>query len=875
MALWNSTFHLHFLGSSTGADQLSKPNLTDQIISDIDQLSGDTDISDDYDDDCLEDDIYHSFPGPLINDSVCSFVATQKMFVDQHWYHCFTCNLQESHGVCSICAKVCHLGHDLSYAKYSGFFCDCGAGQHGDSVCQAITPRIVLNKDALPDSTMHQGDDIFLQCMNKNELNYYLPWLTDGYQPFISPPTLSKELSYPCNRSSVVTVDDHRSNGVSAVETQASKLVKRRRKESLQCSETRDNKTGVSDTNTDSLPRFPLSHQATSSTSNRSNTLRRTGAVRLRKISSDVHSNTGILKTLQMNQQQTKLSIAQHHRPNQQDMLSTNQYSYNTDNLPCKPSVVVPTSLTMTTTASHQEDYKPESKRIRNIHHFLNLFDKYNCHAATVMPTATKGKRKYSKHATTTTGDDNNDEADLLQANVHRFQYCQLVPNEAKLIEFMRNQIDSDETGSCRSKLMMMLCTSDVVSQAAEILMGFSKPDTKSLLSHLMNCSTVSEIEFTGKSRLDKLNEMLSSERNTTPTIHMCSNITTPVPAMPTKTRSLWRNIFIAGRQIFRSKSPYSTCDINEYLMRYSSTDRLSRTCDEADHGVVTKSIQSSTSTRHTPTSTDHISYSVVSPGRIVVHSLSDNSNSGVSSCFSPSSLSTTPPIDAIVSLPALSMSTASNASRGTSSSSNPVLLIQALASIFASTDSSNTGGGLFLSGGNTSATPDANGTAVSFLPSNAALSLRELFGPRMSNNMSSSTAPVAAKTSSSVTGAAASSGATTCVVRVPCPGQSKCSYFLVVTNTGPKSVVAGSDTGANTTTTSASDTLKGSRSPFGHRGLMTIYCLDKLLIKLADKQDRSLKEIAKLRAITALLQSRHDESIIGSDNETNGKNIK
>ncbi|CAH8826370.1 unnamed protein product [Trichobilharzia szidati] len=130
MTLWNTTSHLHFLDGSTGTDQLSKPNLTDRMISDIDQLSDATDISDDYDDDgCLEDDVYHSFPGPLINDSICSFVATQKMFVDQHWYHCFTCNLQESHGVCSVCAKVCHFGHDLSYAKYSGFFCDFITGQ--------------------------------------------------------------------------------------------------------------------------------------------------------------------------------------------------------------------------------------------------------------------------------------------------------------------------------------------------------------------------------------------------------------------------------------------------------------------------------------------------------------------------------------------------------------------------------------------------------------------------------------------------------------------------------------------------------------------------------------------------------------------------
>ncbi len=34
-------------------------------------------------------------------------------------------------GVCTICAKVCHKDHDVSYAKYGSFFCDCGAMEEG------------------------------------------------------------------------------------------------------------------------------------------------------------------------------------------------------------------------------------------------------------------------------------------------------------------------------------------------------------------------------------------------------------------------------------------------------------------------------------------------------------------------------------------------------------------------------------------------------------------------------------------------------------------------------------------------------------------------------------------------------------------------
>ncbi|KAH3792740.1 hypothetical protein DPMN_146239 [Dreissena polymorpha] len=34
-------------------------------------------------------------------------------------------------GVCTVCAKVCHKDHDLTYAKFGSFFCDCGAREDG------------------------------------------------------------------------------------------------------------------------------------------------------------------------------------------------------------------------------------------------------------------------------------------------------------------------------------------------------------------------------------------------------------------------------------------------------------------------------------------------------------------------------------------------------------------------------------------------------------------------------------------------------------------------------------------------------------------------------------------------------------------------
>jgi E3 ubiquitin-protein ligase UBR4 len=46
-------------------------------------------------------------------------------------------------GVCSICARVCHKGHDISYAKYGSFFCDCGAKEDGS--CKALAKRTPAN----------------------------------------------------------------------------------------------------------------------------------------------------------------------------------------------------------------------------------------------------------------------------------------------------------------------------------------------------------------------------------------------------------------------------------------------------------------------------------------------------------------------------------------------------------------------------------------------------------------------------------------------------------------------------------------------------------------------------------------------------------
>lgn len=62
----------------------------------------------------------------------CSY-ALKSGFHGQHWYNCYTCGLTWDKGCCSLCALVCHEGHDVSYSRYSSFFCDCGAEDGGDN----------------------------------------------------------------------------------------------------------------------------------------------------------------------------------------------------------------------------------------------------------------------------------------------------------------------------------------------------------------------------------------------------------------------------------------------------------------------------------------------------------------------------------------------------------------------------------------------------------------------------------------------------------------------------------------------------------------------------------------------------------------------
>ncbi|XP_039287887.1 protein purity of essence [Nilaparvata lugens] len=99
---------------------------------------------------------------------LCTFTITQKEFMNQHWYHCHTCKMVDGVGVCTVCARVCHKGHDVTYAKYGNFFCDCGAKENG--ACQALVKRSPQTGN-LGDLQNNQGSsNQAMACSSNTEL---------------------------------------------------------------------------------------------------------------------------------------------------------------------------------------------------------------------------------------------------------------------------------------------------------------------------------------------------------------------------------------------------------------------------------------------------------------------------------------------------------------------------------------------------------------------------------------------------------------------------------------------------------------------------------------------------------------------------------
>ena len=118
--------------------ELNKGVTSTEILPEV-SVAEDSDWLDDQKDDDDEETAQEDSDEDSLYNKLCTFTLTQKEFVNQHWYHCHSCQMEDGVGVCSVCAKVCHKGHDITYAKYGSFFCDCGAKEDGS--CQALVKR--------------------------------------------------------------------------------------------------------------------------------------------------------------------------------------------------------------------------------------------------------------------------------------------------------------------------------------------------------------------------------------------------------------------------------------------------------------------------------------------------------------------------------------------------------------------------------------------------------------------------------------------------------------------------------------------------------------------------------------------------------------
>uniref|UniRef100_A0A5S6Q953 UBR-type domain-containing protein n=1 Tax=Trichuris muris TaxID=70415 RepID=A0A5S6Q953_TRIMR len=90
----------------------------------------------------------------VTSSSVCTFTETVRDFKEQHWYFCYDCGLTDGRGVCSVCRRICHLDHDVSYAKYSSFFCDCGSNE-GPVPCKALVRQVSEPIDETAEETIN------------------------------------------------------------------------------------------------------------------------------------------------------------------------------------------------------------------------------------------------------------------------------------------------------------------------------------------------------------------------------------------------------------------------------------------------------------------------------------------------------------------------------------------------------------------------------------------------------------------------------------------------------------------------------------------------------------------------------------------------
>lgn len=115
---------------------------------------------------------------PQIIPNCCTYTSTAGDFTDQHWYNCYSCGLVYDKGCCSLCAQICHKGHDVGYSRKSSFFCDCGAQvrtSSGRLKCRCLYPLSQSSLSALRSKSIDTHSSVELI---RNTENYWRDAIT-------------------------------------------------------------------------------------------------------------------------------------------------------------------------------------------------------------------------------------------------------------------------------------------------------------------------------------------------------------------------------------------------------------------------------------------------------------------------------------------------------------------------------------------------------------------------------------------------------------------------------------------------------------------------------------------------------------------------
>ena len=73
----------------------------------------------------------------------CTFAKSGANYIQQQWYYCDTCDMDENsnQGVCEACKDVCHKDHAVRAGRNSLFYCDCGSGARAADCKTIAAPK--------------------------------------------------------------------------------------------------------------------------------------------------------------------------------------------------------------------------------------------------------------------------------------------------------------------------------------------------------------------------------------------------------------------------------------------------------------------------------------------------------------------------------------------------------------------------------------------------------------------------------------------------------------------------------------------------------------------------------------------------------------